>query len=92
MTCPAAAGDLRPLLVIVDGQGRLTRYALVAGAAVLARCAGSVLSRDPGGATGPAQHLASYLLMHLDQDPGRGDGRPGPNAGLSPMRSARGAA
>lgn len=24
---PAAAGDTRPLLVIVDGQGRLTRYA-----------------------------------------------------------------
>lgn len=26
-TGPAAAGDPRPLLVIVDGQGRITRYA-----------------------------------------------------------------
>ncbi len=27
MAGPAAAGDRRPLLVIVDSQGRLTRYA-----------------------------------------------------------------
>ena len=67
VTGSAAAGDSRPLLVIVDGQGRVTRYSWLREQPlwrdVLALCSAGLSRVDPGAKSGFPGGLAGALRL-----------------------------
>jgi 2,5-diamino-6-(ribosylamino)-4(3H)-pyrimidinone 5'-phosphate reductase len=69
VTGPGAAGDPRPLLVIVDGQGRLTRHAWLREQPfwrdVLALCSAGLSRVDPAAKSGLPGGLAGALRQFI---------------------------